>query len=169
MIQYPTHRKLVGLQGRSGWVRKVPPPPGFDPRTAQHWLRYPGPPSEYDKTQISCLSKMQFLGRLQIEIVNTFLLASPYMSVCPLRPCLKTRESIKGLMKFDIVELRYFCPNRNLITEQGKCSRYSNWATGWTIQGSNLCREKYFSPERENLLWGPPSLLFNWHRGSFKG
>jgi len=23
----------VGLQGRSGWVRKTSPPPGFDPRT----------------------------------------------------------------------------------------------------------------------------------------
>jgi hypothetical protein len=67
------------------------------------------------------------------------------------------------------VQLCYFCPNCNLIRESWKCSRYSNWATGWTIQGSNLCRERYFSPEREKRLWVPPSLLFNWYWGSFPG
>jgi len=29
------HRRLGGLQGRSGQVRKISPPPGFDPRTVQ--------------------------------------------------------------------------------------------------------------------------------------
>jgi hypothetical protein len=33
--QYPLHRRLGGLQGRSGQVRKISPPPGFDPRTVQ--------------------------------------------------------------------------------------------------------------------------------------
>ena len=32
---YPLYRRLVGPQGRSGWVRKISPPPGFDPRTVQ--------------------------------------------------------------------------------------------------------------------------------------
>ena len=33
--RYPLYRRLGGPQGRSGWVRKISPPPGFDPRTAQ--------------------------------------------------------------------------------------------------------------------------------------
>jgi len=33
--RYPLYRKLVGPQGRSGQVRKISPPPGFDPRTVQ--------------------------------------------------------------------------------------------------------------------------------------
>ena len=33
--RYPLYRKLGGLQDRSGWERKISPPPGFDPRTVQ--------------------------------------------------------------------------------------------------------------------------------------
>ena len=33
--RYPMYRWLVGPQGRSGQVRKISPPPGFDPRTVQ--------------------------------------------------------------------------------------------------------------------------------------
>jgi len=32
---YPFYRRLGGPQGRSGQVRKISPPPGFDPRTIQ--------------------------------------------------------------------------------------------------------------------------------------
>jgi len=32
---YPLYRRLGGLQGRSGQVQKISPPPGFDPRTVQ--------------------------------------------------------------------------------------------------------------------------------------
>ena len=31
----PFYRSLSGPQGRSGWVRKTSPPPGFDLRTIQ--------------------------------------------------------------------------------------------------------------------------------------
>jgi hypothetical protein len=34
-IPVPIYRRLGGLQGRSGRVRKISPPPGFDPRTVQ--------------------------------------------------------------------------------------------------------------------------------------
>ena len=34
-IRYPSYRRLGGPQGRSGRVRKISPPPGFDPRTVQ--------------------------------------------------------------------------------------------------------------------------------------
>jgi len=33
--RYTLYRSLGGLQGRSGRVRKISPPPGFDPRTVQ--------------------------------------------------------------------------------------------------------------------------------------
>jgi hypothetical protein len=31
--RYPLYRRLGGPQGQSGQVRKISPPPGFDPRT----------------------------------------------------------------------------------------------------------------------------------------
>ena len=33
--RYPLYRSLGGAQGRSGQVRKISPPLGFDPQTAQ--------------------------------------------------------------------------------------------------------------------------------------
>ena len=33
--RYPLYRRLGGTQGRSGQVRKISPPPGFDRRTVQ--------------------------------------------------------------------------------------------------------------------------------------
>jgi hypothetical protein len=43
--RYPLYRWLGGPQGRSGRVRKISPPPGFDPRTVQpvasRYPRYP--------------------------------------------------------------------------------------------------------------------------------
>jgi len=33
--RYPLYTRLGGPQGRSGQVRKISPPPGFDPRTVQ--------------------------------------------------------------------------------------------------------------------------------------
>jgi hypothetical protein len=33
--RYPLYRRLCGFQGRSGRVREISLPPGFDPRTAQ--------------------------------------------------------------------------------------------------------------------------------------
>ena len=33
--RYPLYRRLGGPQGRSGQVRKILPPPGFDPQTVR--------------------------------------------------------------------------------------------------------------------------------------
>jgi hypothetical protein len=33
--RYPLYKKLGGPQGRSGQVREISTPPGFDPRTVQ--------------------------------------------------------------------------------------------------------------------------------------
>jgi len=40
---YPLFRRLSGPQGRSGQVRKISPPPGFDPRTVAIQTTVPGP------------------------------------------------------------------------------------------------------------------------------
>ena len=34
-IRYPSYKRLVGARCRSGWVRKISPPPVFEPRTIQ--------------------------------------------------------------------------------------------------------------------------------------
>jgi hypothetical protein len=34
-IRYPSYKRLVGPQSRSRWVRKISPPPVFEPRTIQ--------------------------------------------------------------------------------------------------------------------------------------
>ena len=34
-MRYPLYRRLCGPQGQSGQVRKISPPPGFDPRAIQ--------------------------------------------------------------------------------------------------------------------------------------
>jgi len=47
--RYPLYRRLGGPQGWSGQVRKISPPPGFDPHNrparseSLYRLRYPGP------------------------------------------------------------------------------------------------------------------------------
>ena len=38
--RYPLYRRLCGPLGRSGQVRKISPPPGFDPRTIQPVARH---------------------------------------------------------------------------------------------------------------------------------
>ena len=47
--RYPSYRRLGGPQGRSGQVRKISPPPGFDPRTVQpvasHYTNYATQPT----------------------------------------------------------------------------------------------------------------------------
>ena len=50
-------------------------------------------------------------------------------------------------------------------------SRYSDYATGWMVQGSNPGRGKYFCllPERLGRLWGPPGRLFNGYLQFYRG
>ena len=43
--RYPLYRRLGGPQGRSAQMRKISPPPGFDPQTVTS--SYPGLQSRY--------------------------------------------------------------------------------------------------------------------------
>jgi len=46
--RYPLYRRLGGTQDRSGRVRKISSPTGFDPRTVQLYrLSYRGPQIQY--------------------------------------------------------------------------------------------------------------------------
>ena len=48
---YPLHKRLGGPQGRSGRVREMSLPPGFDPRTVQTVAsRYPRPGCHVSRT-----------------------------------------------------------------------------------------------------------------------
>ena len=74
--RYPLYRRLGGPQGRSGQVRKILPPPGFDSRTVQAVAsRYTDwatrPTTDWAKTRISeehnnriALDTSQLTGRL---------------------------------------------------------------------------------------------------------
>ena len=48
----------------------------------------------------------------------------------------------------------------------GWSSRFSDWATGWTVQGSNSSKGKrfFYSRNRPERLWGPPGLRFSANR-----
>jgi hypothetical protein len=75
-------------------------------------------------------------------------------------------KSVKFLIIFEETDILDFSP----IREPG-CSWYSEYATCWTVWGSNPHSGKKFfsSPKRPDWLWGPPSLLFNGYRGSLSG
>jgi len=59
--RYPLHWRLGGPRGRSGCVRKISPPPGFESRTMQpvvsreYWLRYSSRPSLFLYWKLSFL------------------------------------------------------------------------------------------------------------------
>ena len=55
--RYPLYRRLGGPQGRSGRVRKISPPPEFDPRTIQpvasHYTDWAIPAADYVAVNIN--------------------------------------------------------------------------------------------------------------------
>jgi hypothetical protein len=56
----------------------------------------------------------------------------------------------------------------HIICNHLQRSRYSDYATGWTVRGSNSGRGEIFR-SRPDRPWGPPSLLYNGYRISFPG
>jgi hypothetical protein len=60
--RYPLYRRLGGAQGRSGQVRKISPPPAFDPQTGQpDRLRYPARSRLNAKSNIPRLRTILFI------------------------------------------------------------------------------------------------------------
>jgi len=63
---YPLYRRIVGLHSRCGQVRKISPPPGFDPRTVQPVpTKLPGPQNilslpNLDYNYISCIGATEW-------------------------------------------------------------------------------------------------------------
>src|SRR5215475_4268446 len=70
--RYPLYRRLGGPHGPSGQVRKISPPPGFDPRTVQpvaqslYRLSYPGPRVSFIHMFISLTSFRGILNLVRI-------------------------------------------------------------------------------------------------------
>jgi hypothetical protein len=60
-------------------------------------------------------------------------------------------------MPWELCQMQYL-----MAVEQGECSKYSDWATGWTFQDSNPGRGKrLFSSRYPHCLCGPHSPLFS--------
>jgi hypothetical protein len=73
------HRRLGGPQGRSGRVRKISPPPGFDPRTVAVPTELPGPLHTYIRTYIYTYTHIHTYVHIYIytyiqTYVHTYLL-----------------------------------------------------------------------------------------------
>jgi hypothetical protein len=62
--RYPLYRMMGGLQGRSGQVRKISSPPGFDPRTVQ-------PVASHYTDWATWPTKFHFLSRNRLPLVAT--------------------------------------------------------------------------------------------------
>ena len=78
--RYPLYRMLGGLQGRSGQVPKISPPPGFDPRTNQpigsRYNDYTTRPTEHGLTFIK-------FPRYKIRFCRTTLMnITPQLNIC---------------------------------------------------------------------------------------
>jgi len=65
--RYPLYRRLGGPQGWSGQVQKIPPPPGFDPRTVQpvatRYIDYATQPTIYGYSPVNSLH-----GRKELKV-----------------------------------------------------------------------------------------------------
>ena len=109
--RYPLYRTLGGPQGRSGRVRNISPPPGFEPRTVQHVAsRYtdwdiPAPRLDnFNSNYVNeaCCS-LQYLKLPSL----TRVVLSTMRPVCPLttlgtllaRPALMLRKKLRNKLK----------------------------------------------------------------------
>jgi hypothetical protein len=63
--RYSLYRRLAGPQSRSGEVRKISPPPGFDPRTIQPIARL----HAFADVSVSC-SLLWDIARCEIVVVH---------------------------------------------------------------------------------------------------
>ena len=72
--RYPLCRKLGGAQGRSGQVRKISPPPGFNPRTVQpvasRYTDYATRPTCFQVGLLKTVCSTKFLNALLLHLVS---------------------------------------------------------------------------------------------------
>jgi hypothetical protein len=84
--RYPLYGRLGGLQGRSGRVRKISPPTGFDPRTAPACIE-----SRY-RLSYSDPSILRFHGQL-LWVVRTYSLRNEIAKYIPITLLFSTSSS----------------------------------------------------------------------------
>jgi hypothetical protein len=102
--RYPSYKRLVGPQGRSEQVRKISPPPGFDPQTIQPVA------SRYTVYPTRKFLKNHDVGQND-ECV-----------FCCILPCFK-----RFLIDIPLAIFKYLCP-KHVATLLNKQS-----CAGWTI------------------------------------
>ena len=70
---HPLYRRLGGTQGRSGRVRKISPPPGFDPRTIQ--------PIAQSLYRLGYTAHIVLLvGKQKLQLIFRFLIAGDILN-----------------------------------------------------------------------------------------
>ena len=124
---YPLYRRLGGPQGRSGQVRKISPPPGFDPRTVQPIA------SRYTdwatRTHSRCLGAVKFTSKLSKAQRKDPTFHVPSVAHCHSIHCghlisilepqvgesgffiyrlMHKRVALKRILKFTLKQLRHF-------------------------------------------------------------
>jgi hypothetical protein len=92
--KYTLYRRLGGPQGRSGQMRKISPPPGFDPRTVQpvasRYTDYATRP-----TNISLNTREMHSTRMvseQHQLPHVVLTGTVPSHACSTRPCAYRRH-----------------------------------------------------------------------------
>jgi hypothetical protein len=95
---YPFYRRLGGPQSRSRQVRKISPPPGFDPRTihpvACRYIDYATRPincSLWSTNNVSCviirIFRLNFFTRLHSHSFSFLVMTITVVTVLLLSPC----------------------------------------------------------------------------------
>jgi hypothetical protein len=86
--RYPLYRRLDGLQGRSGQVRKISPQPGFDPRTVQpvasRYTDYATRPTAITRVVVIVFCARDILV-LSITVSSIFFVMYAYIMSCVCR------------------------------------------------------------------------------------
>jgi hypothetical protein len=79
--QDPLYGRLVGLQGQSWQVRKISPPPGFDPQTVQpvasRYTDYAIRPTHWNITEL----KKRFASAFQVRVWHEYMRYGCYCAV----------------------------------------------------------------------------------------
>ena len=93
--RYPLYRRLGGPQGRSGRLRKISPPPGFDPQTVQPVVSrytdsYPGPHCSIVPSHIHSCTCIVIHRRLHLPPI----LLSSYLDIMQYRMYLMVCSTI---------------------------------------------------------------------------